>query len=391
MKLLEDSAKAWLRSRGLPVPEGRAASTAEEAGAAARALGGRVAVKALVAAGRRGKAGGVKIAEDEPAAQAVARAILGLELARQRTTQVYVESAVDIATEYYLSFGFGRLAPQVIVSRHGGVDIESVAEGIITAEVDPTRGLPVWQAAHLWDRAGVESKLVPPLAGLTAQLYDAFRAADALMLEVNPIAVTREGALSIVGTMMEIDANALFRHPEWRDLVLEEAGPGGRPLNERELAVIAADRKFQGGAIRYTEVPGDIALFVSGGGAGLLQHDLMLAAGGRPANHSDLSPASVDKPAALFDAMFANPEAKGLLIGINYLQLLPCTLIIEALLLSIKRNDVDPRRFPIVVRVFGPKEDEARRLAASVRGIHYLPHGASLEDGVRKIVSLVPR
>jgi succinyl-CoA synthetase beta subunit len=212
---------------------------------------------------------------------------------------------------------------------------------------------------------------------------------------VNPLAVTRSGDLSIVGTMMEIDPNALYRHPDWSALAGGEggegAGPGGRALNERELAVIAADRKFQGGAIRYTEVPGDIALFVSGGGAGLLQHDLMLAAGGRPANHSDLSPASIDKPAALFDAMFANPQAKGMLIGMNYLQLLPCTLIVEALLLSLQRNGVDPRRFPIVVRLFGPKEDEARRLAASVPGIHYLAHGASLEDGVRQIISLVQR
>jgi len=97
----------------------------------------------------------------------------------------------------------------------------------------------------------------------------------------------------------------------------------------------------------------------------------------------------VDKPAALFDAIFTNPEAKGLLIGMNYLQLLPCTLIIEALLLSLKRNAADPRRFPIVVRVFGPKEDEARRLAATVPGIRYLPHAASLEDGVREIVAAV--
>src|SRR3972149_3917949 len=100
------------------------------------------------------------------------------------------------------------------------------------------------------------------------------------------------------------------------------------------------------------------------------------AAGGPPANPSDLSPASVDKPAALFDAIFTNPEAKGLLIGMNYLQLLPCTLIIEALLLSLKRNAADPRRFPIVVRVFGPKEDEARRLAATVPGIRSLRPGA---------------
>jgi succinyl-CoA synthetase beta subunit len=393
MKLLEDRAKAWLRGRRLPVPEGRAAATPGAAGAIARALGGRVAVKALVAAGRRGKAGGVRVVQGGEAAEAAAQAILGLEVAGQRTERVYVEAAVEIAAELYLSFGFGRLAPQLIVSRQGGVDIEAVAAkdpgAIVTADIDPLRGLRPWEAAHLWDRAGVESRLVPPLAALAARLYEAFQAADALMLEANPIAVTREGALSVVGTMMEIDDNALFRHADWQDLGLDDAGPGGRPLNERERAVVAADRKFAGGAIRYTELPGDIALFVSGGGAGLLQHDLVLAAGGRPANHSDLSPATVDKPAALFDAIFANPGAKGMLVGMNYLQLLPCTLIIEALLLSLARNRVDTRRFPIVLRVFGPKEDEARALAATVPGLRYMPPGASLEEAVREIVAAV--
>jgi succinyl-CoA synthetase beta subunit len=350
-------------------------------------------VKAQVHAGGRGKAGGVKIVRGGEAAETAAQAILGMEVAGQRSERVYVEAAVEIATELYLSFGFGRLAPQAIVARQGGVDIEAVAAqdpgAIVTADVDPLRGLRPWEAANLWDRAGVESRLIPPLATLTARLYEAFQAADALMLEANPIAVTREGALSVVGTMIEIDDNALFRHPDWQDLGLEDAGPGGRPLNERERAVVAADRKFAGGAIRYTELPGDIALFVSGGGAGLLQHDLVLAAGGRPANHSDLSPATVDKPAALFDAIFANPGAKGVLVGMNYLQLLPCTLIIEALLLSLARNRVDPRRFPVVLRVFGPKEDEARALAATVPGLRYMPPGASLEEAVREIVAAV--
>jgi succinyl-CoA synthetase beta subunit len=393
MRLLEDHAKAWLRARRLPVPEGGAVANAVEAATLARELGGRVAVKALVAAGRRGKAGGVRLAEGGDAAAAAARAIIGMEVAGQRTERAYVEKAVAIASELYLSFGFGRLAPQVVVSRRGGVDIEAVAASepaaIITADIDPLRGLRTWEAAGLWDRAGVESKLVPLLAGLTVGLYEAFHAADALMLEANPIAVTGDGALSVVGTMMEIDDNALFRHPEWQDLGLEDAGPGGRAFNERERAVIAADRKFAGGAIRYTELPGDIALFVSGGGAGLLQHDLVLAAGGRPANHSDLSPASLDKPAALFDAIFRNPAAKGVLVGMNYLQLLPCTLIVEALLVSLKRNGIDPRRLPIVLRVFGPKEDEARALAATVPGLRYMAPGASLADAVREIVSAV--
>ena len=393
MKLLEDRAKAWLRARGLPVPAGAAVASAAQAESAAQSLGGKVAVKALVAAGRRGKAGAVKLAASPHEARAAADAILGLELAGRRVEQVFVEQAVAIQDELYLSFGFGRLAPQVVVSRRGGVDIEAVAaeapEAIVAAEIDPLRGLTPWGAAQLWDRAGVPSARIPALATLTVRLYEAFRAADALMLEINPLAETADGQLSVVGAMMEVDGNALFRHPDWQDLALEDESIGGRVLNERERFVIEADRKFAGGAIRYTEVPGDIALFVSGGGAGLLQHDLVLAAGGRPANHSDLSPASVEKPAALFDAIFANPRAKGMLVGMNYLQLLPCTLIAEALMLSLGRSKVDTRRFPIVMRVFGPKEDEARRMVASVPGLHYMPAGASLEQAVREIVSRV--
>jgi succinyl-CoA synthetase beta subunit len=268
------------------------------------------------------------------------------------------------------------------------VDIEAVARGeILAADIDPQRGLPPWQAANLWERAGVENRLLPALAALTARLYDAFRAADALMLEINPLAVTRDGSLSLVGAMLEVDESALFRHPEWQ--ALDDADAGGRALSERERAVIAADRKFPGGSIRYTELDGDIALFVSGGGAGLLQHDLVVAAGGRPANHSDLSPASVDKPAALFDAIFANPRVKGVLVGMNYLQLLPCTQVIEALLISLRRSNVDATRLPIVLRVFGPKEDEARAMAATVPGLRYMPHGATLGDAVREIVDAV--
>lgn len=393
MKLLEQHAKAWLRAHRLPVPEGRIAGTAEQAAAAARALGGRVAVKALVAAGRRGKAGAVKLCADEAAARAAAEAILGMALAGQRVEQLYVEAAVDVAEELYLSLGFGPLTPQLVISRRGGVDIEDVASrepsAIVRADIDPLRGLTAWRAASLWEQAGLESRHLLAVASLTVGLYEAFRAADALMLEVNPLALGRDGRASLAGTMMEIDDNALFRHAEWQDLGLETQGPGGRALNARERAVIVADRTFSGGAIRYTELEGDIALFVSGGGAGLLQHDLVIAAGGRPANHSDLSPAGVDKPAALFDAIFANPRVRGVLVGMNYLQLLPCTVIVEALLLSLRRSDVDPRRLPIVLRLFGPREDEARRLAAALPGLCYLPHGATLEDGVREIVSRV--
>ena len=393
MQLTEDLAKAWLRERGLPVPPGQVANNPAQARAAAAALGPRVAVKALVAAGRRGKAGGVRLADGPAESALAAAAILGTTIAGQAVDRVYVENAVPITQELYLSFAFGDIVPKVVVSRAGGIDIEAVAasdpDRIVSRDIDPRQGLAPWHAADLWDRAGVAPALIPGLAALTVELYRAFCDADALMFEVNPLAVTPAG-LAIVGTMMEIDDCALTRHPVWRELALAAIGPGGRALNERELAVVSANRQFPGGAVRYSEVEGNIALLVSGGGAGLLQHDLVLAAGGRPANHSDLSPTPTpDKPAAMLTAMLSNPAARGLLIGYNYLQLARCDLTLQALAIAVERCGVDPRKFPIVIRLFGPAEDEARKIAAGLPGVRYLPHGASLADGVNAIVAAV--
>jgi succinyl-CoA synthetase beta subunit len=116
---------------------------------------------------------------------------------------------------------------------------------------------------------------------------------------------------------------------------------------------------------------------------------MIIAAGGRPANHTDISPGPTpDKMKAVFDAIFENPRTKSLLIGFNHLQMAPADRVIEALVASLADNPVDPRSFPIVVRVFGPAEKEARELAATVAGIHYLPRSASLKDGVDMIVEL---
>ena len=396
MRLLEDSAKDALRSRGLAVPPGIAAGTATEAGLAAMGLAsasGRVAIKGLVAAGRPGKAGAIAVWE-APAADAAASRILGREVAGQRVGKVYVEEAVGISAELYLSFLFGPLRPRVVVSRHGGVDIEQVARenpaAIVTFEVDPQVELKPWHAAGLWDEAGVAAHLLPKLADITVRLYGAFCACDALMLEVNPLAVTTEGELSIVGTMMEVDDNALFRHPAWESAAQESAGPGGRPLTAGERAVAEANRRFPGGATRYIELDGDIGLLVSGGGASLYQHDLILQFGGRPANHTDFSPTPTpDKQVAVLDTIFTNPRVRGLLIGCNFLQLVRCDLMIEALAISLRKNRIDPRKFPIVIRLFGPAEPEARQLAAQFPGIRYLPRGASLADACREIVQAV--
>lgn len=394
MKLLEHRTKDYLRAAGLPVPLGTSARTPAEAAEAAEALRGRVAVKALVAAGRRGKAGGVHIVQDAAGARQATAAILGTTVAGLPVRAVYVESAVDIERELYLSFAFGSITPQFIVSCEGGVDIEHLAtsrpDALVRRDIDPLRGLQSWHAANAWQAAGAASDLIPGLAKLTVALYAAFVAADGLMLEINPIAVSREGALVVVGAMLDVDDNALFRHPEWDTDPDEAVTANGRPLNDRERAVLHANKTLPGASVRYTELDGNIGLMVSGGGAGLLQHDLMLAAGGAPSCHTDMSPTPTpEKPAALLEAIIGNPKAQGLLIGFNYLQLAPCDRIAQSLLLALERSGRDPAQFPIVVRLFGPGEEEARRLLVGLTGINYLPSDATLEDGVRAIVAAV--
>jgi succinyl-CoA synthetase beta subunit len=396
MRLLEDTAKAALADAGLETPAGFVAADANEAARAAIRLGGpgtRVVVKALVPAGRRGKGGGVAVC-DAGEAGSVASRMLGTRLNDLPIDRVYVEAAVDIATELYASFAFGPLAPRLVLSRFGGVDIESVArdspESIVVREIDPLEGLRPWHAAAAWDAAGVDSALVPLLAELTVKLYRAFCSTDALMLELNPIAVGRDGVPRIVGTMLEVDDNALHRHPHWEAQAQDTAGPGGRPLTAGERAVALANKTFPGGATRYTELDGDIGLLVSGGGASLYQHDLILEYGGRPANHTDFSPAPTpDKHVAVLDAIFDRPGVRGLLIGCNTLQLARCDLIVEALAIVLRRRPVDPARFPIVIRLFGPNEDEARAIAAQFPGVRYLPRGTTLAQACRAIVDAV--
>jgi succinyl-CoA synthetase beta subunit len=393
--LRENTAKDWLRARGFPVPDGIVATDEASASSAAVRLGGGVAVKALVAAGRRGKAGAVRLVEGSEAAAVAAHDILGREVAGETVRQVYVERRAEIARELYLAFSFGSSEPEVVASAEGGVEIEEIfahaPEKVARAAIDPRRGLRPWEAVELWKRAGVEGAPLPVLADLSARLFEAFRAGDALTLEINPLALDPAGAPLLVGALVEIDGNALSRHKEWAGLS-NRLGEHGRPLNERELMVIEADRRFPGGAVRYSELDGDIGLMVAGGGASLLQHDMIVAAGGRPANHSDMSPTPTpEKPAAVFDAIFSNPKVRSLLIGYNHLQMARCDNVIAGLLIAAKKHGIDPRRFPIVIRLFGPEEDEARRLAATLPGMNYLPRGTSLGDGVRAIVEATKR
>ena len=389
VKLTEDRTKAWLSERGLPVPRGAVATSPQEAMTLAARFGS-VAIKALVPTGRRGKSGAVRLVANTKDAREAAMAILGRDVAGHTVKRLYVEEQVPIAQEFYLAFGFDGAAPTVVASIRGGVDIEEVfnsdPDAVVRRAIDSSCGLRYWDALNLWDAAGAPNDAIAALARATVQLWHAFHQSDGLVLEINPLAIDRSGNLSFVGAMLEVDANALFRQPQWESEVKEQL-VGGRKPSAGELAVAEANRMLPGGAVRYTELEGEIGLLVGGGGASLLMHDMILEAGGRPANHTDSSPGPItEKLKVVLREVLSNAKVRGLLVAYNRLQMARCDVKIEALVHALRQTKVDPRTFPIVVRLVGPEEARARELAAEFPGIEYLNDDASLDDAVRRIV-----
>ncbi|MBX3534611.1 MAG: acetate--CoA ligase family protein [Xanthobacteraceae bacterium] len=389
IRLTEEKTKAWLAARGLPVPKGAVANTPDEAAAIVDRFGGGV-IKALVATGRRGKAGAVKVVANAAEAKPAAASVLAVQIGEHSVERLYVESKVSIDKEFYLAFAFDGRSPSVVASINGGVDIEEVhrqsPESIIHRPIDSVTGIRFWEALDLWQSAKAPNENLASLAKITVELWQAFRGADALTLELNPLAVTADKKVSLVGAMMGIDDNALFRQPQWQ----AESGEqtiGGRKQTKGELAVAEANRTLPGGAVRYTELEGNIGLLVGGGGASLLVHDMILARGGKPANHTDSSPGPItEKLKVMLREILTRPNMAGLLIAYNHLQMARCDVKIEALADALRKTGVDPRKFPIVVRLAGPAEARARELAAEFPGIQYLDDDASLDDAVRLIV-----
>lgn len=383
----EDKIKEQLRGKGLPVPRGGVANGPDSAADIARELGGEVVVKALVPIGRRGKAGAVRFASTPAEAEAAARDIIGSTVNGFPCRAVYVEERAAIKDELYLSFLLEDFPPQVLVSRQGGVDIEAAHAGnrdaIHTLEINPLKGLPTWTAIDLWERAGISGRLLASLGKLTADLYGEFVNSDATLLELNPVAIDADDQPILVGAMMAAEDTMFEGGGD------ETAGVG--TLNERERRVIEGNRTLSGGMIRYTELDGDIGLFVGGGGAGLTQHDLILAAGGRPANHTDASTVNPDKVRVLIDAILDNPRVKSLFVSWHYQQMARIDRRVIPVVEALKARKVDLEKFPVVIRMFGPGEDEARKAAAELKGIHYMPHGAPMADGVRLIVELTEK
>src|SRR4051812_20467943 len=222
MDLLEYQGKQLFSKHGVPVPEGRPASTVDEAVAAGDELGFPVVVKAQVLIGGRGKAGGVKLAGDSDELREHATAILGMDIRGFTVHELYIEKASDIDEEYYAAIVLDRTAkkPMAMLSRKGGMDIEAVADedpsAIAIVHIDPLLGFSDFYARRLGFEAQIADDVIGPVGALLARLYETFVEEDAVLVEVNPLLITKDRQVVALDAKVTVDGNALYRHPRPR-------------------------------------------------------------------------------------------------------------------------------------------------------------------------------
>ena len=368
MKIQEADAKSLLIAQGLPVPPWEVARTTAEARAAAERVfaGGasRVVVKAQVLVGGRGKAGGVKLADDVDASEAIAGQILGMSIKGITVRKVLVAAAADIVKEFYLGAILDRGAKKILVmgSAEGGVEIEEVAaqrpEAIVRVHADPLLGLADWQARRLAFDLGLGDHLKAAV-GIAKGLVRTMLANDADLVEINPLAIVRmhgaEGGeqlvLQCLDAKVTLDDSGLHRHPGLEEL---------RDLDEED----PTDAVARSEGISFIKLDGTIGCMVNGAGLAMTTMDLVKRAGGEPANFLDIGGgARADKVAAAMRLILSDPSVNAILVNIFG----GITRGDEVARGLIEARGQQSREVPMVVRIVGTNAGEAAVLLREAR------------------------
>jgi succinyl-CoA synthetase beta subunit len=377
MDLLEYQGKQLFARHGVPVPSGKPATTVDEAVAAADEIGYPCVVKAQVLIGGRGKAGGIKVANDRDEAREHAQAILGMDIRGLTVHEVWVEAASDIAEEYYASIVFDRSAkaPLVMLSTQGGMDIEEVADrdpgAIARLHVDPLIGFQPFHGRRLAYEAGVAADVVRPVAALLARLYDAFSGEEAMLVEVNPLVVLQDRSVKALDAKVTLDDNSFFRHTD--NAALRNVGaedPQERMAKERGLT--------------YVKLDGDIGILGNGAGLVMSTLDVVAQAGGAPANFLDAGGGSkADAIVSAVEVILSDEKVKAVLFNI-FGGITRCDEVAKGL---IEAFDVVKPDVPFVVRLDGTNDVEGRRLLAEA-DLPNVHTAATMNEAAEKVVEL---
>jgi len=359
VKIHEYQGKAILARHGVPVPRGEMAHTPSEVGAIARRLGGTVMVKAQIHAGGRGKGGGVKLAKTAEEAEQIATQMIGMRLVTHQTgpegrivKRILVEEGLQIARELYLGLVIDRAAerPVLMVSPAGGMEIEKVAAEtphlIFKAHIDPATGLLPFQARSLAFSLGLEGPAVGKAVKVMAQIVETFSATDASLIEINPLIVTVTGDLLALDAKMNFDDNALFRHPDIKEL---------RDFDEEDPLEIDASKY----SLNYIRLDGNIGCMVNGAGLAMATMDIIKLAGGEPANFLDVGGgATAEQIKNAVRILTSDKNVQAVFVNI-FGGILRCDILAEGLVAAVKELHVT---LPIVIRMEGTNVETGKQM-----------------------------
>ncbi|MGA8362975.1 MAG: ADP-forming succinate--CoA ligase subunit beta [Solirubrobacteraceae bacterium] len=377
MDLLEYQGKQLFARHGLRVSDGKAVTTVEDAVAAANKVGYPVVVKAQVLIGGRGKAGGVKLADDEAQAREHAENILGMDIKGHTVRTLWIEHASDIATEYYASVLLDRSEkqPLVIFSVEGGVEIEQVAEEspekLIRRHVDALKGLSRQQAVEIATEGGAEEDVIEGVADALTALYEVWSTEDALLAEINPLIVTPQREVKALDAKVTLDGNALYRHAENQGLSDSE--------NEDPI-----ERRAKEQGVQYVALDGDIGILGNGAGLVMSTLDVVAGAGGRPANFLDAGGGSdAGKVKQAVELILSNDAVKAVLFNI-FGGITRCDEVAKGLIAAFE--EIKPT-VPFVVRLDGTNDVQGRELLqqASLPNVHA---AKTMDEAAEKVVAL---
>jgi succinyl-CoA synthetase beta subunit len=354
MDLLEHHGKKLFAKHGVRVPSGRHASTVDEAVAAAEEVGYPNVVKAQVRIGKRGKAGGIKVAGDRDEARRHAGSILGMEIGGFTVHEVWIEEASEIAAELYASIILDRSEKKLLVllSAMGGMDVEEIAErdpsALVRRHLEPGEALTAELGRELAERAGIDEDVRDGVGAMLASLHEVAIEEDATLIEVNPLIVTADREVVALDAKVTIDGNAIFRHPDFADL---------RGLSAEDPQERMAKEK----GITYVKLDGDVGILGNGAGLCMSTLDVVAQAGGHPANFLDAGGGS--KAEAIVNALeviTSDPKVRAILFNI-FGGITRCDEIAKGIIEASKQIEIG---VPLVVRLDGTNSDEGLALLA---------------------------
>src|SRR3954454_11544808 len=377
--LYEHQGKELFARFGIPVSEGRVASTPEEARNAAEEIGGQVVVKAQVLTGGRGKAGGIQLADSPDEAAQPAEGVLGLDINGHVVRKLWIEKASDIEREYYLSVTFDRGEKKALfmLTKEGGIDIEEVAserpEALARLHVDPLEGYQPYQARRLIYAAGIDDPgEQKQIMGIVRSLYDAFVGCDAMLCEINPLIVTPDGQVKALDSKFSVDDNALYKHPD----IAEMRDPEAVPPEER----FAREK-----GVTYVKLDGDVGVLGNGAGLSMSTVDVVNFVGGRPANFCDLGGGGdAEGVVDALEVITRDPQVRSIFFNI-FGGITRCDEVARGILEALDRLDMS--RYPLVVRLDGTNAEQGRAILAEA-GKENIHAEATMLDGARRAVEL---